>query len=99
NVAADGGVTGFGLLVERRKSELQSEVGVNDAVGDVVSDAASLLLGGVGREIVDQPDVLHHGRDVVHQLQHEIHVGVVEPRWTINDVHATHRLVPVINRD
>ena len=97
HVVANARVTRLQLLVQCRQSELKSEIRLNHAVVNVVSDARPFLFGGVRSEVVDEPDVFHHRRYVVHQLQHEIHIGAVEPDWTIDDVQPSDRLVTIVN--
>ena len=99
NVFANPGISGFEVLVQRGESELNSEVRLDHAVVNVVGDSTSLGLGGVRREVVDQPDVLHHRRDVVHQLQHEVHVRTIELHRTIHDVKTAHCLMTIVNRN
>ena len=61
-------------------------------------DASSFLFRRVGGEIVDQANIFHHRRDVVHQLEQEFHIGSIRPRRAIDDVHPPDCLMPVINR-
>ena len=69
HVIANVRVAGLQLLIQSRQTKLQAEIRLNDAVVNVVRDTLTFLLRRVGGEIIDQPDVFHHGRHVVHQLQ------------------------------
>ena len=97
-VCANACVTSLELLVECRKTKLQSEIRLNDTVVNVVCNSATLLLCCIRCKIVDEADVFHHRSDVVHQLQHEIHVRTIETDWTIDYEEPANSLVTIVNR-
>ena len=82
HVAADGGVPSFQLLVERGKTELQSEVRLNDAVVNVVGDAAPFLFGGIAMTAVGRAARHVNGHVIMYaDLVTDSMARAIESRW------------------